>query len=51
MVRWPRKSASAEDAVAAANAKLDKVGDDMVAKTAAEDELKAAEAALAAIKA
>ena len=42
---------TAEDAVAAANAKLDKVGDDMVAKTAAEDELKAAEAALAAIKA
>lgn len=42
---------AAEDAVVAAKAKLEKAGDDMVAKAAAEDELKAAEAALAALKA
>lgn len=41
---------TAEDAVSASRAKLDVVGDDMVAKAAAEDELKAAEAALAALK-
>lgn len=42
---------AAEDSVLAAMAKLEKAGDDMVAKAAAEDELKAAEAALAALKA
>lgn len=42
---------TAEEAVAAAKAKLEKAGDDMVAKAAAEDELKAAEAALASLKA
>ena len=41
---------TAEDAVLSAMAKLEKAGDDMVAKAAAEDELKAAEAALAALK-
>lgn len=41
---------AAEDAVLAAMAKVEKVGDDMVAKAAAEDELKAAEAALASLK-
>lgn len=42
---------AAEDAVAAAKAMLDKAGEDMVAKATAEDELKAAEAALVALKA
>ena len=42
---------AAEDTVLAAMAKLEKAGDDMVAKAAAEDELKVAEAALAALKA
>lgn len=42
---------AAEDAVLAAMAKLEQAGDDMVAKAAAEDELKAAEAALVALKA
>lgn len=42
---------TAEDGVLAAMAKLEKAGDDMVAKAAAEDELKVAEAALAALKA
>ena len=41
---------AAEDAVLAAMAKLEKVGDDLVSKAAAEDELKAAEAALTALK-
>lgn len=40
----------AEEAVAAAKAKVDASGDDMVTKAAAEDELKAAEAALAGLK-
>lgn len=43
--------AAAEKAVADARELLDVVGDDMVAKAAAEDELKVAEAALAALKA
>lgn len=43
--------AAAEKAVADAREMLDVVGDDMVAKAAAEDELKAAEAALAELKA
>ncbi len=41
---------AAEDAVLAAMARVENVGDDMVAKAAAEDELKAAEAALAGLK-
>lgn len=41
---------AAEKAVADAREMLDVVGDDMVAKATAEDELKAAEAALATLK-